>query len=284
MEQYDIPFFQKSSLKPIIYFLELFFILLLAAVAVLFFVWIDKDEPIIEILVGIFFAALDIFFVYIFITIGVLKKFYVNLTEEYIKFSTPYSTKFAYWRDIAEVFLYTHSNNISVCFLLKKDIKDKTKRSISNNLNLALGAPPSSFQVPMNFFSGIDINKFLYTVQALMEKNEVKDEYLYDSFEEEADNNIIKAALAALCSSIIIGILYGLSIHWLDKNYIAIPIFTSIIIIAVFNKFYIEKSFNIAVRLLVGLFCFIQVPIGPIFNIMISLSLNFNVSSFFVYC
>jgi len=50
----------------------------------------------------------------------------------------------------------------------------------------------------------------------------------------------------------------------LDANYIVIPFFGCFVILSGFNKYYLEKSFNIFVRLWVGYICLIQIPVAII--------------------
>ncbi|MDP4143382.1 MAG: hypothetical protein Q8936_02700 [Bacillota bacterium] len=84
--------------------------------------------------------------------------------------------------------------------------------------------------------------------------------------------------------------IYGLSIYKFNMNFLAIPIFTSQIIISAFNKYYFNEFSGIGVRLFLAILCFLQVPagiiVGMIFEEQISFTIQnilLNASSYFQY-
>ncbi len=85
------------------------------------------------------------------------------------------------------------------------------------------------------------------------------------------NNNLIKSIILSFIFTFIIGIIYGFSIYKLESNYLIIPILGSLLIISVFNKYYLEKSFKLSIRCLVGFICSLQVPISIISMLFIDL-------------
>ncbi|PJI08067.1 MULTISPECIES: hypothetical protein [Clostridium] len=280
MEKYDVPFFRKSNLKLGKSIGYLFLMLLMAGFAILFLFFIMKDDFIIGLLGGLFMLVLSVFIAYFLVTVVILKKFYIEITSEYIKFSSPFKCKIAYWGEIDKAEAYKYNKNVALAILLKKDVNKK--RSISSSFNSLVGVPAYSFQIPIMYFNDIDIVKLSLTVEDQINNSEAvqkdNDDILNENSEKQ-DNNMGKAILIALLICAISSIIYGLSIYKLEKNYMVIPVFTSMLIISGFNKYYIEKIFNINIRILLGLICLIQVPIAVIIAAIVSLGLDFTASN-----
>lgn len=282
VEKYNIPFCQKSSFRWYLNAIFLFCTLGMAAGSVIFFVFISKDNPIEGFFFGLFSLGLSSLFGYQFISVSILKRFFIEITEEYLKFSVPFKSKKVYWREIYDVQGYNANNNTYIAILLEKDKNKKRKRTISNNFNSLYGVPACSFQIPLNLFKDIDAQRLLLTIDEQVNKIDKKDVINAENVEEiheECGNSIVKAISVSVLSCLIIGIIYGFSIYKLEKNYLVIPILGCFLIISCFNKYYIEKSFNLLVRLLVGLICFIQVPIGLIGLFMMSSKLSFTIQN-----
>lgn len=280
MEKYDIPFSKKSSLKLGKSIAYLFFILFMAAFSILFLFFIMKDDFIMGLLGGVFMLVLTVFFAYVFITVAILKKFYIELTSEYIKFSSPFKCKIAYWGEIYKAEAYEYNKNCAFAILLKKDVNKR--RSISSSFSSLVGIPAYSFQIPMTYFNDLDIETLLLTVEDRINNSEAvqeaNDNILYDNSQDE-DNNMGKAILISLLICAISSIIYGFSIYKLKSNYVVIPIFASMFIVSGFNKYYIEKFFSLIVRILLGFICLIQVPIAIIIDAIISSGLDFTGSN-----
>jgi hypothetical protein len=277
MTEYTIPFYKKSSLNKKLKLLYLFFIVFFAALSLFFFFISKESNSFIEIIFGVFLLITSCLFLYLFITIDVLNKFSIEITNEYIKFFSPFSRKMAYWTDIYNVEVYSYNNNPMISFLLTKDLNKKTKPSISNNLNALLGMPPASFQISINLFKDIDIEMIYNTISKQLDStpknnNDIIAE-ISNQVYEGSSNNLPKAILLSLIFSFTIGIIYGLSLYFLESNYVLIPILGSFLIIAAFDKYYLETSFSLPIRCLVGLICSLQVPISIISAIFIDLKL-----------
>ncbi|KGK90120.1 hypothetical protein [Clostridium sp. HMP27] len=273
MEEYNIPFHQKSSLK---WHMKLIFLLLTLFTAgggIFMLVAVMKEEFIMGLVMGLFMLGIGFYFAYILIAVGILKRFYIEMTEEYIRVSMPFKSKTAYWREIHEAQIYEYNNNTMLAILLEKDVNKKKKRTISNNFTSLYGIPPQSFQIPLRFFSEIDTERLLLTIGEQLNKVYIEDEINIESLNEdneELDNNIIKAIIAAVLFCVITTSVYGVTIYSLEKNYLMIPIFGCFLIIAGFNKYYLEQSFSLIIRFLMGLICLVQVPAAIILTIIIS--------------
>lgn len=263
MEEYSIPFFQKSYLKLSMILLLLVLSAALAASSIFFFAIVMKDEFIVGLFFGLFMLIVSFFFAYMLLFIGILKRLYVEMTLEYIKISFLFKTKVVYWREIQEVQAYEAGNNIIVGILLKKDKDEKRRRSISNNFSSLLGVPPYSFQIPIRFFKDIDIGRFLLTMDNQINKANLTVEVNFESH-EEYENSIIKAIITSSFFCILTSVIYGFTIYKLEANYVVIPMFACLLIVSGFNKYYLEKSFNLNIRFLLGLICSIQFPIAII--------------------
>lgn len=281
MKQYNIPFYQKSSLKWYINLLFLFCTLFVAAGSIFFFVIVKKDDFIIGLLFGLFFLILSSYFAYFLVWAGILKRFYIELTSEYLKFGVPFKCRTIYWREIYEVQVYESNNNIMLSILLEKDISKKRKRTIANNINSLSGVPPYSFQIPLRLFKDINPEMLLSTIGKQLNKVDIKDDKYNESLSENDElnhNSMFKAILISILFSIISSIVYGLLIYKLEKNYLILPILGCYLIIAGFNKYYLEESFNLIIRLFLGVICLIQIPTAIIGAITISEGISFSVN------
>lgn len=103
------------------------------------------------------------------------------------------------------------------------------------------------------------------TIKVQKDKNGVRTPSV-DPFdlEEEQENSFLNAIMSALILSVLIGVVYGYTMKAWDTNLVIIPIFGAWLIIAMFNRFYVEDYFNISIRLLLGLLCFLPIPIAII--------------------
>lgn len=279
MEQYKIPFIQRSSLKLSMKLLFLFCSIFTVAVSMVFFILIMKDDLIMGLIFGLFMLILGIYFTYIFITAGLLKKFYIELTPEYIKASLPFKTHIAYWNQIYEAQVYNFNHNTMLSILLDKDRNRKSRRTISNNFNSLYGVPPYSFQISLNLFNEVDIEKLLLTIGEHINNadktGKVNIEALSEE-QEEGNNSLIKAVLISMLFCIIMSAIYGFSIYKLEKNYVAIPLLGCFLIISGFNKYYLEETFNLFIRILAGFICLVQVPAAVIEEIILSEKIRFS--------
>lgn len=263
--------------------LFLFCTVLFGAFSVFFIFVVIKDELAIGLFFGIFFLALTLLFLYLLIAIS-LKRIFIEVTSDRIIAGLPFKTVSVRWEEIKEINSYSYNSNSYISVLLKKDTDKKPKRTFTNSSNALFGVPPYSFQIPMRLFKDIDIDLMLNAM--IEQKNKTKCEdnkrvEMNTKSSVEDENYLIKATLMSILISIIIGTIYGISMVKLGKNYIIIPIFCSLLIITVFNKYYIEDSFRLGIRILTGVLCSCQVPIAIITAVLLRERLSISLYSIF---
>jgi hypothetical protein len=223
----------------------------------------EEDDYILLLFCSIGTFIFILLFVYLFIFGGILKKFYIEVTSDYIKVSLPFKSNITYWKDVHDAGMYESKNNLIIAILLEKDKIKKTRRTIFNSLSLLYGSPPSSFQIPLGIFKDIDSEKLFKIIIEQINKNNVSIEINTETYKENPEN-ITKAIISSGLCFIILEIIYEFIIHILDIDYVMIAVLGCMLIISSFNKYYIEKSFNIFVRLWVGFLCLIQIPVAII--------------------
>jgi len=263
VNQYNILFYQKSSFKWYTIMACLYLFLFSLAGCVFFFLNITGEDYILMLFCGLLMLLLNLASAYMLIYGAILKKFYIEITTEYLKVSLPFKSKKSYWKEIYSAGMYEPRNGLNITILLEKDKDRKTKRSISNNLNLMFGLPPCSFQIPLMIFRDIDDEKLLSIIVKQINKNYISNLINIETYKEPTES-IIKAIITSILCFIILEIIYGCTIYMFNINFIEIPIIGCFVILSGFNKYYLEKSFNIFVRLWVGFICLIQIPVAII--------------------
>ncbi|HEY8890297.1 MAG TPA: hypothetical protein VIM70_08580 [Clostridium sp.] len=263
MNQYNTLFYQKSSFKWYMIIGCLYCFLASLAGCVFSFLNVTGEEYILMLFCGSFTLLLNLVFAYMLIYGVILKKFYIEITTEYLKVLLPFKSKTTYWKEIYNAGMYESSNNLIITILLKKDKDRKTKRTILNNLNLLFGLAPCSFQIPLLFFKDIDGEEVLSIIVKQIDKNYISNLISTETYKKRTES-IIKAIITSIICFVILEIIYGFTLYMLNVNYIVIPLLGCFVILSGFNKYYLEKSFNIFVRLWVGFICLIQIPVAII--------------------
>lgn len=272
MKQYSIPFYQKSNSKWYINLLYLLGTIVYAASSILCFVFFIKLDFASGLVIGLLTFMLSFFCAYMFISERVLKRFYIEMTSEYIKISVPFKSKITYWKEVYEAQVCELNYNTVITILLEKD-RHKKRRTIFNNFNSLYGVPQYSFNIPLARFKDINAETLLLTIKEQINKVNIKDKIRIENYEEYHDS-MIKAIITSVLFCIITSFVYGFTIYLFEKNYVAIPIIGCCLIISAFNKYYSEKSFNLIIRLLLGIVCLIQVPTAIIGASIISKGLS----------
>ncbi|GAA0177104.1 hypothetical protein SH2C18_03900 [Clostridium sediminicola] len=281
-ELYNLPYYQKMKLSKGLSILFSFCAIIFGIGAVFFLIIVRKDDPVFGLLYGLFMLVLSGFFVYAIMLPKIVRKGFIEITTEYIKISTQFKDYIAYWNEISDINVYKFNSNTMMGILLKKDIAKKTKRTVSNSLNSLYGYPPSSFQVSLSLFKDLDVDKLLLTIQHQVNQTNMNYDNSIDDMindEVQVENNIFKAITGAFLLSIFLSLIYGYTIYKFETNYIAIPIFASLFIIAVFNKYYMENKFSLGIRLLLGIICLIQPFIAFVEHIMLTAKLEFTINN-----
>lgn len=287
MEPYNLPFIIKSSLSLKNKVLICLSVILFIAFS-FFGIYLANSsssfgDTIAGILCFLLFFILGIFFLYYFITVELLHKYYISLNEEGITVSAMYKKRYAKWVEIADVSLFEFNGNPTISILLEKDVCKRTKRSISNSINAMYNMPPASFSIGISMYKDIDIEKFCMTISQELEKSQ---HYKSMSIEEvlmleegKNSNNLGKALFFSFLMFIGSIIIYIVSLICFNINILVIPILTTFVIISVFNRYYIEESFNWKIRLYLSLICTLQYPISTVMILLLENKLSINLEN-----
>lgn len=265
MREYDLPFYQKSGLNRHMTFTLLGYTILFAATIYLIFIFMIEDHFIMGVVLTIITSIVCFVFMYIIIFAGILKVFYIEMTTEFIRVSLPFKAWTAYWKDISSVnFLKHDKNNETISITLSRQTTEKRKRTIFNNFFSLFGVTTYSHYISLDLFKNIDAGMLYYTIDNMVRWTPMEDwekiEALTGNYEEPR-NSIGKALISSFLVSIIIGIACGFIISMFMKAYVIVSLFGCVLVLAVFNRYYLKETANWLVRLLAGIICMIQVPI-----------------------
>lgn len=279
--KYTLPFKSYSSLRLGLHFLYVIMFLMFGG-----FVFIPFDNGI----EGVFFRTM---FAFIAITIGclwfytgILKKQYIEVTDDYFKYKSLFITKKINWDEIYDVQVFTQNYNTFIGIALKEKLR-KRKESFWSMINDMYGGM-YSVRVIMGQFSEVNIERLYGTiVDKLIEVNDKEESFDegsldFNEIKSEEDiesSNYFLAVFKALFLSIIIGIGYGLLIYFLEVNIVMIPIFGTIAIIYYYSKAYREVKINILARTLIGLICSLQIFIAVILVIFMDNDISFTLKN-----
>lgn len=231
-----------------------------------------KDNIPALIFLAIFFGLISLICLYAIITVDFLKKYYIILGEENICIKTSFKKeKIFAWKEIESVGAVSINSNISIGFILKKDLLKKD-RSIGKNLNSIIGVPNFSYQFPIRFFGKLDPDIFIKTIVEKIESesNSLEENELNGVQVEEIKKtrtySFTKGLFYSFTAFIISMFTHAFFVIVFEINIIILPILGSIIIISVFDKYYPKR--NIFTRLLKGFISSGQGPVSMIFSIM----------------
>ncbi|GLC30384.1 hypothetical protein [Clostridium omnivorum] len=281
INKYSLPYKVNSSLK---WYRHLLYALMAVVFIGIAFIPIEDNKLVIvyKLICGFF----GLFLGYIWFYSGVLKKQYLELTEEHIKYKTVFGTKKAKWIEIYDIQVYTQSHNTMLGIVLKEKMR-KRKDSFKTLLSDLFGG---KYSIAISFMLFPNTNfEQLYTtiVDKLVEVN--KDASLnvednVDSYqvkdEEDGTNSYPIALIKSILLSILIGIGYGLSIYFFKCNIVIIPIIGTIAIVYTYLKNYKEEKINILLRIIIGIVCVIQVFAAVITAIFLSTKIPLNLGTF----
>ena len=130
-------------------------------------------------------------------------------------------------------------------------------------------------------YSNIDLQDFLETIEKMVNSKQptVQESIVLPDHEIEESKSLIKTYILALLTAIICGIVYGVSIALLEVNILLVPILSSYVVIAVFNKHNPVIEHQFIIKLLIGFICFVQVPVGMITSLMIVLKVPISIEN-----
>jgi hypothetical protein len=243
IEEYLIPVKERSRLKWTNHLLYIFMIGLFTA-----FIFIPFDNLVENLVLKSLFILFDILFLIVWWYTGILRKSYVELTEESIIFKTVFKTQIVKWYEIYDIQIFTQNKNTMLGIILKEKVR-KRKESFGTLLSDMYGGI-FSVRIPLSQFQNIDI-----------EKNE-----------NSTIGNYIVAMLKSFILSIIVGVAYGLSIYIFKVDIIIIPMFGSIAIIYFYSKTNKKRKINIFTRIILGLICALQVYLAVIIVVLLGSS------------
>lgn len=267
---YPLPFIVHSSYKASMHVLFLFFI----------FMFLGFMAIPINGLEGILYKLLclasSLIFAYCWIFVGVLKKAYVELTEDGLLLRNAFIHKKLKWNDIVDVQTYCMNNNSFIGIISKEKLK-KRKDNFFTFISSQYGGK-YALSIPLRIFPTVEPEKLystlFYTVQKKYQQNysDVENiEYISENSNEEkvVDSRPIKALFRALIMSVIAGIIYGLSIYYLKNNLVVIPFFGTVGIEYIYYKTYHKNHINILIRIYLGVLCALQVFIALLVAVLI---------------
>lgn len=275
-ERYSLPFIVHSS-----YTFRTHVIFSFMTIMFLGFSFIPINE-VVWIFIRILSLVLGLLLVYCWIYMGIMKKAFIELTEEGVLFRALMSKKIK-WTDIIDVQTYCINNNFCIGIISKEKLKKRKNNFLTLLSDLLEGE--YSLSISLNSFPTAEPEKLystiFYEVQENMqhESNEEEiseKEILNEMIEEEKaekmiDGSPITAIFRALIISLISGTISGLLIYTLEVNLLIVPIFGIMGILYTYSKYYKEKGFNIIIRFLLGLVCAVQFFVAIL---VVSLMLN----------
>jgi hypothetical protein len=282
VEEYSIPIKIRSGLK---WTFHLLYFFVTAIFGGAFFIPLDKGKE--AIFMKGFSALLVILFLYTWIFIGILRRSYLELNEKDIKIKTIFGSKKVNWSEIQDIQVFTQSHNTMVGIVLKEKTK-KQKQSFWNELNDLFGGR-YSVRIPLSQFPSIDIERLYFTMlnrviklnsnNPRYEITENENSNSSDAAGERKYHNLLVTLIQLIVLSIGIGLVYGFSIHIIEKNIIIIPIFGSMAIIYYYNKLHKVERINIFIRIIIGVICALQVFIAVFMAVFMASKLSLNISN-----
>jgi hypothetical protein len=268
---YPIPYKVRSKFK---ISMHLLFIVIISIFAASSFIRTnDMNGIILKYLSPILVFMLAIPWIYT----GILKKGYIELSDEGICIKTIFSTQKIKWIDIYNVFTTSTAKNGAIHIISKQSLKKKKASILHSFTNLFTGK--DKFIIPLQMFPDVKPEKLFSTIvfkvqntaQSTMQIVEDEIDINVDT-NESVEYDFTSAFIKALFVSILVGVLYGISIFVFKCNFYVIPMLGMIGIMYVYYKGHKGKVSFIK-RFIVGVLYVLQVIIAPFTVIIIS---NFN--------
>lgn len=266
IERYSLPYIIHSSYKFKTHAVLLFVIIMCG---------ICLFIP--NILFRILGLVLGVFIAWVWIYMGILKRGFIEITEDEIKFKTLFGLKTVKLIDIASVETYCMKNNTFIGIVSNEKLK-KQKDNFLTLLGNSMGGA-YSLSLPLQSFSKADIQKLystmFYEVEEKWKHKEYQEE-IYKNHSEEGNNTFeeIKeenitdegsytiAFLKAFIGSLFLGIIYGVLMYEMEINFLLIPIIGIAWILYAYSKKCRKKNLNIINRFFIGVLCSLQIYVG----------------------
>lgn len=283
-QEYSIPFSIRSRYN---WRSQLSNIFLIAIFTIFVLMPLGTDAKII--VLKVLSTVILILFLYIWIYTGILKKQYLELTEDDIIIKTPFGTKTIKWNQVHDIEVFTQSHNTMLGIILKEKVRNH-KQTFWTLINDMCGGM-FSVRIALSQFPDINIET-LYTTMINKLKTPNKNSTYnivesVDSVESNIvntdvklpSNNFLITIIKLLLLSIGIGLAYGISIYILNINIVIIPILGSMAIIYFYSKLYKEEKITAFRRIVVGLICALQVFIAVILTGFLDSELSINMNN-----
>lgn len=265
---YPLPFTVHSSYSFGMHILLIIMIIVFVGIA---FIPINDLGGIIFRLLSL---ALGLFMAYAWIYSGVMKKTYLELTEQEILFKTMFTSKKLKWSDIVDLGTFS-MNNASFIGIMSKETIKKRKNNFLTSLSENLGGG-YTIAIPLKSFPKAQPEKLFATIflkvqekvqEEDIQEDEIQEETINEMISEEKQEKVISSnpvtiLLKALIISLITGTIYGVIVYIFEVNLIIIPILGMIGNLYLYSKHYQEKGFNIIIRFFLGFFCSLQFFVG----------------------
>ncbi|MPM50658.1 hypothetical protein SDC9_97400 [bioreactor metagenome] len=149
-----------------------------------------------------------------------------------------------------------------------------------------------SMNIQMTAFSNLELDKLYTTIKDKVcevrdESGELSQETFdedslvneFEGYEEKTSGSLPIAIIKTLAVTLVVGVLYGLSMHFFRKNLLLIPILGVMAVLYTYNKSYVEEKINYVVRFFIGIFAACQIFIALIVDAFFWNGLKFNLSN-----
>lgn len=244
-----------------------------------------------DLFMKIFMICVGIFFFYITVVIHLFKIQYLNLTETYIEYNSGLSKKITLnYSDIYTMNIYELKSNTMLGIISNKRAKEIkagkfgfVKRLFANEYSL---------NISMSYFTNLELDKLYTTIkdkvcEVIEESGELSQETFdedslvneFDGYEEKPSGSLPIAIIKTLAVTLVVGVLYGLSMHFFRKNLLLIPILGVMAVLYTYNKSYVEERINYVVRFFIGIFAACQIFIALIVDAFFWNGLPFNLTN-----
>ena len=227
--------------------------------------------------------VLGLFLMLIWIYMGILKKAFIELTEDEITYKTLFGGKTLRWCDIANVETYCTNNNSFIGIISNEKLENQ-KNNFLTALFIGMGGG-YSLSLPLASFSKADPEKLYSTIfykankeiELKLSKEEFYENYNKEEnsgFKEVNEENTIDegsytiAFFKAFIGSLILGIVYGILIYETKVNFLIIPAIGIVWIFYSYSKSCGNKKLNIINKLLIGILSGLQVYVGLVVVLM----------------
>jgi hypothetical protein len=278
--EYELPYKQNCRLKLSTHILYIVLIVFFTLGA--FFFPTDDSEALV---LKVFFTLFTLFFLLLWLYMGILKKSYLEITNEYIKTISLFGSKTITWDKAADVSIYKQNHNTMIGIITKEKLS-KRKDSLGTLFSDLFGGT-FSLAISLMIYPDIDIERLYLTISNRIDSaidketietpiNLTSEDISNNQEYKDENSSFFISLIKCVFASFAIGILYGYSMYLFNKNILLIPLIGSIIILYLYNKNYEERTVNFLFRILIGLTLTIQIFVADMLSIYLTMKLPLN--------